>query len=449
MKKAIFCLMCVLGLGYKGAGGDLTLWYSQPAHQPMNEALAIGNGRMGGLIMGDPQRERLIINEDSLWTGNENPSGIYELMGAYQFLGNFLINLAPLKRVTNYRRDLDIATALAHVSFKANGVEYQREFFCSRPAGLLVARLTANRPGCYTGSLELRDAHRGRIIAEANRITVSGALNNGLEYEWQVVALPDGGSIQINGSKLQFNGCNALTFLLAAGTDYAMDYANHYRAAAPDPLLTARLEAAAQRSYDDLKAEHVRDFQSIFNRVALDLGGSSDAQRALPTDRRKLEAAQVFDPELEALLFQYGRYLLISCSRPGGLPANLQGLWNDSNDPPWHSDYHANINVEMNYWPAEVGNMPECHLPFFDLIQSQIPAWRKATAASTELKTPSGSLTTRGWALRTSHNITGGMGWKWDKTANAWYCHHFWEHYAFTGDNVFLQNIAYPVMKET
>jgi alpha-L-fucosidase 2 len=148
-------------------------------------------------------------------------------------------------------------------------------------------------------------------------------------------------------------------------------------------------------------------------------------------------------------MFQYGRYLLISCSRPGGLPANLQGLWNDTNTPAWHSDYHANINIEMNYWPAEVANLPECHVPLIDLIRSQVPEWRKTTAASKELKTPDGKLSTRGFAIRTSHNIYGGMGWKWDKTANAWYCHHLWDHFAYNPDTNYLQQIAYPLLQET
>ena len=152
---------------------------------------------------------------------------------------------------------------------------------------------------------------------------------------------------------------------------------------------------------------------------------------------------------MEQLLFQYGRYLLISCSRPGGLPANLQGLWNDNNNPPWHSDYHANINIQMNYWPAEVANLAECHEPLFDLVQSQLPAWRKETASAREFKTPSGEMTRRGFAIRTSHNIFGGMGWKWDKTANAWYCQHFWDHYAFGLDDNFLRTNAYPIMRET
>jgi alpha-L-fucosidase 2 len=192
----------------------------------------------------------------------------------------------------------------------------------------------------------------------------------------------------------------------------------------------------------------VADYQSLFRRVRLHLGRPTAAQAALPTDRRKLEAFEVVDPGLEALLFQYGRYLLISCSRPGGLPANLQGLWNNSNQPAWGSDYHANINVQMNYWPAEVANLAECHVPFFDLFASQLPVWRKATAAADAFKTD-GRLPVRGFAIRTSHNITGGMGWKWDKTANAWYCRHLWEHYAFNRDAAFLRATAYPILKET
>lgn len=206
--------------------------------------------------------------------------------------------------------------------------------------------------------------------------------------------------------------------------------------------------AALTHSSDGLKAEHVRDYQALFNRVSLDLGRSTAEQKALPFDLRRDRAGRVVDPEFEALFFQYGRYLMISCSRPGGLPANLQGLWNVSNGPPWHCDYHANINVQMNYWPVEVANLSECHLPLFDLVCSQLPAWRKATAAAREFNV-AGKPCPRGFAIRTSHSIHGGMGWNWDKTANAWYCLHFWEHYAFTGDKKYLKEVAYPVLKET
>ncbi len=449
MKKHFLLSICALTLVSISFGGDLTLWYQQPANDPMNEALPIGNGRMGGLIFGAPERERISINEDSLWTGDENPSGDDRRKGAYQVLGNVFVNLPGHETNSNYRRDLDLAEATAHVGYESGGLKFQREFFCSHPVGVLVARFTADRPGSLTGSIELADAHNANIGVNGNRRTASGALNNGMQFEWQLCALPEGGSLQTNGTTLEFKNCNSLTLLIAAGTDYVMDYEKHYRGEAPHARVTAQLDSASRKSFTALKAEHVKDFQALFNRVAIDLGKSSPAQLGLPTDRRKLEAFKTVDPELEQLLFQYGRYLLISCSRPGGLPANLQGLWNDRNDPAWGSDYHANINVQMNYWPAEVANMAECHTPFFDLVQSQLPAWRKATAASPDFKISTGAMASRGFAIRTSHNITGGMGWKWDKTANAWYCQHFWEHYAFGGDKKFLREIAYPIIKET
>jgi alpha-L-fucosidase 2 len=427
----------------------LVLWFQQPATQPMNEALAIGNGRIGALVFGGPSKERLCLNEDSLWTGDENPSGNYDTMGAYQVLGNVFINLPGHDSAGHYRRDLDIGQALSHVKYECNGAKFEREFFCSHPAGVIAARLTASQRGRYTGSIEMNDGHNTKTVVSGNRMTVSGQLANGLKYEWQMVAMHEGGTLAAHGSALDFKDCDSLTLLIAAGTDYAMDPAKNFRGEDPHARLTAQLDTAMQKSYRKLKAEHVKDFQSLFNRVALNLGESSPAQRVLPTDQRKLKAFQTVDPELEQLLFQYGRYLLISCSRPGGLPANLQGLWNDVDDPAWHSDYHADINIQMNYWPAEPANLAECQEPFLDLVQSQLPAWREATASAPEFTTPSGELTRRGFAIRTSHNIFGGMGWKWDKTANAWYCQHFWEHYAFGLDSGYLRAAAYPILKET
>ena len=468
-----FCGLALLGSEVATCAGDLTIWFQQPvepatneppasakgapplglaggkASRFINEALPVGNGRLGGLIAGETARERIVLNEDSLWTGDENPSGDDKTMGAYQCLGDLFINLPGHEKVSDYRRDLDIGNALAHVSYTSGGVNYRREYFCSQPAGVLVVRLTADRPGSYTGSLELQDAHNARTIAGKNRLTAAGALSNGLKYETQLIVVPGGGSLATNGASIEFKNCDSLTLIIAAGTDYAMDYNRHYRGPDPHARVTRQVESAAGKTYDDLKAGHEKDYHALFDRVALDLGKSSAAQTALPTDQRKLEAFTNVDPEFEALLFQYGRYLLISCSRPGGLPANLQGLWNDLNNPPWHSDYHANINVEMNYWPVETANLSECHQPFFDLVQSQLPAWRQTTAASADLKTPAGAMTGRGWAIRTSHNIYGGMGWKWDKTANAWYCHGFWEHYLFTGDKKFLKKEAWPVMRES
>jgi alpha-L-fucosidase 2 len=452
MFKNAFALLFATALAaqaHAAAADKLLLWYQQPATKPMTEALPIGNGRLGALVFGAPQQERLSVNESSLWTGDENPGGNYDTMGAYQVFGNLFVSLPAHQAAADYRRDLDIGQAVAGVSYQVSGVPFHREFFCSHPAGVLLARFTAGQRGRYTGSIEMNDSHNAKTVVSGHRMTVSGQLDNGLKYEWQMFLLHEGGALAAQGAGLQFKDCDSLTLLLAAGTDYAMNYGQHYRGQDPHARLTAQLDAAAQKSYRALKAEHVKDFQSLFHRLSLDLGESSPAQRARPTDQRKLAAFQTADPELEQLLFQYGRYLLISSSRPGGLPANLQGLWNDNNSPPWHCDYHANINIQMNYWPAEIANLAECHQPFFDLVRSQLPAWRNATALSPDFQTPSDQAARRGFAIRTSHNIFGGMGWKWDKTANAWYARHFWEHYAFGLDADFLRDTAYPFLKET
>ncbi|HEX4084233.1 MAG TPA: glycoside hydrolase family 95 protein [Chthoniobacteraceae bacterium] len=425
---------------------DLTLWYDHPGVNGLDGGLPIGNGRMGGLILGNAAAEDIKLTEDSLWTGDENPSGDYNTMGSFQMLGDLRIDTQLRGPVADYRRQLDIAQSLARVQFTAGGGHFVREYFCSHPAGVMVIRLTADQE--LNGAIHFEDAHRAVSTASAAGIDCAGALPNGLKYETRVVAIPQGGVVAAQGGGLAFSHCRGLVLLVAAGTDYAMNYASHYRGADPHAALEQALQAAASMSFDAIERRHIQDYQALFNRVSLNLGQSTPAQLAAPTDKRKIAAVDTFDPGMEALLYQYGRYLLISCSRPGGLPANLQGLWNDTNNPEWHSDYHTNINIEMNYWPAETANLAECHLPLFDLVRSQLPAWRIATDASPELKTPSGAMTTRGWAVRTSHNIFGGMGWRWDKTADAWYCQHFWEHYAFSGDKDFLRTVAYPVMKE-
>ena len=453
-RQLIIIAAALWATGLAGAS-DLKLWYQQPAgnKQPLNQALPIGNGRMGALVFGEPKCERICVNEDSLWTGGENPSGSYDTMGAYQVLGDVFVNLPGQANATNYQRSLRLTDAISSVSYSINGVSFDRVFFCSHPAGVLVADFGASEKAAYTGSVELVDTHGAKIVADGKRITAFGKLDNGMKFEWQVLlqnreglatALTD-----TNGARIEFKNCDSLKLLIAAGTDYVMDYAKHYHGEDPHARVTAQIDAAAGKSLAKLEEEHIKDYQSLFDRVSASFAKSTVAQTSLPTDQRKLNAFKALDPGLEALLFQYGRYLLISCSRPGGLPANLQGLWNDSNDPPWHSDYHANINVEMNYWPVEVANLGECHTPFFDLVESQLPPWRKATAIAAEFKTADGRFAQRGFAIRTSHNITGGMGWQWDNTANAWYCRDFWEHFAFTRDTNFLRLTAYPIMKET
>lgn len=459
---SLFALIATLLLAppaARCAAADLTLWYRQPAANGMNEALPIGGGQFGGLVYGGPERERIVLNEISLWTGRELSSDNYKQMGSYQMLGQLLaeIGIPGVTRpatgglaagIDDYRRALDVATAVHMVSYKTGGVSYRREAFASHPDGVMAVRFWADRPASCSAIVTLQGAHGETTRAAENTVEFGGALDNGLKYAAKLLALHEGGTVRAADGKLEFQNCDSVTLLLAAGTDYALDHSRHYRGADPQPAVGQRLAAAARKGYDALKAAHMADYRSLFDRVSLHLGTTPDERRALPTDQRKvLHAQRGGDPELEELLFQYGRYLLISCSRPGGLPANLQGLWNDSNNPPWHSDYHANINVQMNYWPAEPANLAECHTPLFDLLASQLPAWRRATAAEQRFSTAAGGA--RGWAVRTSHGINGDEGWQWDLTANAWYCQHFWMHYAFGADKAWLRDVAYPVMRET
>ncbi|RYG35686.1 glycoside hydrolase family 95 protein [bacterium] len=423
-----------------------TLWYDKPAAPGMNEALVVGNVGLGGMVYGQPEAERIVLNESTLWTGDANPSGDYGSMGAYQMLGELKVALPGHENPDGYRRDLDLSTAIAGVSYKKNGVTYRREVFVS-PKKVLVVRLSADRPKSYTGEIELTDAHNGKIAivpSDGLGIVSRGVLSNGLPYGSRLVAAPKGGKSSTEGNRIRFQGCDSILICLKADTDYAPTPQTGYRKTPEYSQPNGDvLSQSIKLGFDGLKKQHVQEHRRLFDRVKLDLGTSTPQQRALPTDQRKLLADKTPDPELEALFFDLGRYLLIASSRPGSMPANLQGIWNDSNSPPWSSDYHSNINIQMNYWLAEVTNLGECHKPFFDLVKSQLPEWRKATAASDEW-----APTKRGFAIRTSHNIMGGMGWKWDKTANAWYALHFWEHYAYGEDKKFLRDTAYPYLKE-
>lgn len=426
---------------------DLTLRYDKPAQKWMTEALPIGNGRLGAMIFGGVEKDRVQFNESSLWTGDENPSGDYKKMGAYQAFGDLFITLAGEGAAENYSRELNLEDATARVSYTRGGVKFVREVFASAPAGVIVIRLAADKPGAYSGAIELADMHKAATLAEGNSLIAAGKLGSGMGYESQARVLHEGGTAAAEGGKLVIKGCDSLTILLAAGTDYAMDYARHYQGEHPHGRLTKALDAAQGKAVAALRAEHVKEYQGWFGRVALNVGESESATRALTTEARlRAYSSGAADPGLEATFFQYGRYLLISSSRPGCLPANLQGLWNESNTPPWSSDYHTNINIQMNYWPAEPAGLSECHTPLLALIRSQLEPWRKATAEAAEFKLEGKPV--RGWTVRTSHNITGGMGWQWNNPANAWYCQHLWEHYAFTMDKAYLKEFAWPIMKE-
>ena len=471
---------------------DLVLRYTQPAPDTPQgwerEALPIGNGRIGAMVYGQLAHEHVQFNDITLWTGDE------QVMGAYQPFGDVSISLPGHDSgASGYSRELDLEAGLQRVSYQKDGVSYRREYFASHPAEVLVIRLTADHPGRYTGEIELTDRHDARINAAGSRIYATGTLagwthgahrragqpappatapsGNAMEYESQLQVQHEGGTLTLDDTKLVFTGCDSLTLILGAGTNFISDAAQNFHGPHPHRRVTSQVEAAAAQSAASLLTAHQADYRALFDRVRLDLGTAAPERRALPTDQRlALYTKDGGDPGLEALFFQYGRYLLFSCSR-GPLPANLQGLWNNSLTPPWNSDYHTNINVQMNYWPVEVGNLSECHLPFFAFVQGAVPNYRKAVAAGAALATTasvklptaaSGEATrapeetflspqgrpVRGWAVRTESNPFGALGYTWNKTGNAWYAQHFWEHYAFTQDKVYLRDTAWPVMKE-
>jgi alpha-L-fucosidase 2 len=450
----------------------LSLWYDKPAEFQtarngfgipyrtlFNTAIPIGNGRLGALIKGGVAKEYLPLNEDTLWTGGLDPTGEILKMGVYQPLGNLIINLPGHEQYTDYRRSLDLRDGIAGVKYTANGVHYRREYFTSYPNHVIVTHLAADKPGSYTGSVTFEDAHSGITEAKGNRMTIIGCLENALHYETQIVVLNEGGSQTAHhdeyGDRIDFKDCDGVTIIAGAGTNYVMDYSKiqdnaRYRGELPHEGLTQQMDNAEKLSYEQLKGADVADYQSLFNRFSIDLGASTDAQRALPTDVRKGRASKEMDPEFEQMFCQYGRYLVMASSRPGAVAANGNGIWSDSESMCYGGEYCDDIaTTELIYWAVETTNLAECHLPLLDLIQSQLPAWRQDTWTSPDLKLANGEFARRGWAIRGSHNTMGGMAYWWNKPGNAWYCLHFWEHYAFGRDKEYLAKVAYPVIKET
>ena len=440
MNRHIFCFFVILSLIFgikaaKAADNSLRLIYNKPATNWMTEALPIGNGKLGGMVFGGVATEHIQFNEISLWSGDEKETG------AYQAFGDLFIDFSDSTDIQEYTRELNIANAVHTISYFSHGVRYKREYFCSARDQVMVMHFSADRKENCSGSIRLTDMHNGKIEITNQKISVDGKLDNGLVYGAGLVVLNDGGVVEISGQSLKFNNANSLTLILAAGTNYLPDFSRGWRGENPKSSINNHLKEASLRPYDQLFSRHIADYLSLFNRVDLNFGKSEDIVRALPTDQRLVSYKKGgADPELERLFFQYGRYLLISSSRQGSLPANLQGLWNNSNDPPWRSDYHSNINVQMNYWPAEVTNLSECHIPFLEYINNQREVRKIATHGYYK------SL--KGWTVQTENNIYGAGSFVWNPPASAWYCQHLWEHYAFTGDRKYLKNFAYPVLKE-
>jgi alpha-L-fucosidase 2 len=437
------------------------LWYAKPANVWSKEALPIGNGRLGAMLFGGVAVERIQFNESSLWSGDNNWDGEYQTddhgFGSYRNFGDLFVEFGKPDDVQvtspsghergDYRRELDISTGVHRITFSQDGVKFTREAFASRPDQVLVFHYTAEKDGkpvaALAGKLRLKPGQPDtRVVADANGLSWDAVMPNELKHACRIRVLHTGGNVTADGDVLVFAGCNNLTLLLAARTDYAPNFQANWRGEPPAPAIAKDLAAAESKSVETLREAHLGDLASLLGCVRVAWGRSDADTLALPADQRLAAYAKgARDPDLEQTMFQYGRYLLASCSRPGGLPANLQGLWNDSNKPAWASDYHSNINIQMNYWGAEPTGLGECHQPLLDFVTACAEPCRIATRKSF-------GENVRGWTARTSQSIFGGNGWQWNIPASAWYAQHMAWHYAFTQDQDFLRRQGYPMVKE-
>ncbi len=441
----VLSLFVVRKAGADERAADRTLWYARPARDWQKEALPVGNGRLGCMIFGDASKERIQFNEDTLWIGDEKDTG------AYQAFGDVHVEMAhpdPEK----YRRELDISEAMHRITYTSGGTHYKREYFASAPAGVMVFRFTASRQGAYTCTVSLTDMHKGKITASGSRLTSAGSLAGykyrrsktpydiALDYEAQVLVLNEGGTLTTEDQAVKLDKVDSFTLLVAAGTNYLNRRDKGWKGPHPHERISAQLAAASKKPFDALLKEHVQDYQGLYNRLALNVGQTPGPALRLPTDERLQAYKQgKSDPDLEELLFQYARYLMISSSRPGTMPANLQGLWNSSNHPPWRSDYHTDVNIQMNYWFVDLANLAECFQPLAEWVNSIREVRKEETRRA---------FKTRGWLTHAENGVFGGSTWKWSKGDAAWVAQNLWDHYAFTLDEAYLRTRAYPVMKE-
>lgn len=464
------------------------LHYRAPAADWERESLPIGGGALGASVHGTLASELLTLNEKTLWTGGPGSAqgydfgnwtaprpgalaGVQERLdregslgpdavaaelgqprrgyGAYQVFGELHLDVpdAPAAPDASYRRALDLRTALASVAYTHEGVAHSREFFVSHPGSVIAGRLTADSPGHVAFTLRYTSPRSDFTASAAgDRLTVRGALqDNGLRFEAQIRVRTSGGEVTAGADgSLTVTGADRAWFYLAAGTDYADTYPA-YRGEDPHRKVAAAVDTAAAASYECVRAAHVNDHRTLFDRVALDIGQDL---ADLPTDRLLSSytgSGSAADRSLEALFFQYGRYLLIASSRAGSLPANLQGVWNNATNPPWSADYHTNINLQMNYWLAEVTNLAETTAPYDRYVEAMREPGRR---------TAKEMFGTAGWVVHNETNpygFTGVHDWStafWFPEAAAWLTQQMYEHYRFSGSTGYLRSTAYPAMKE-
>ena len=481
------------------AQSQRVLWYERPAEH-FEESLVLGNGTMGASVFGGVETDSIYLNDATLWSGGPvdpymNPDAHTHVPAIRKALaeenypladslnralqGSFSQSYAPMGTMyldlrhdgpaEHYRRQLDIGEAVAQTTYSVGGVDYTREYFVSHPDEVFVIRLTASRPGSLEGAIRFGGSLRYRISADGETLHVEGyapvqALPNylgrrddavrfdplrGTRFAVRIAVETTDGSVTASGSRLELRGATEAIIRVADATSFAgFDRDPVTQGVDHDSLAAARLAAASQRSYESTRQAHLADYQRFFNRVSLQLGQTPTSER--PTDERLLAYSRgASDPDLEELYFQYGRYLLISSSRTEGVPANLQGIWNPHLRPPWSSNYTLNINLEENYWPAELTNLSEMHRPLLTYIENL------ATTGAVTAETFYG---VGGWAAAHNSDIwamsnpVGDFGnfdpvWANWNMSGAWLSTHLWEHYLFTRDREWLASTGYPLMK--
>ena len=412
----------------------LKLWYDEPALEWMTSALPVGNGDMGAMFFGGVAHEQVQFNEKTLWSGST------EKRGAYRNFGNIYMDFQTPDTCSGYRRELSLDEGVGRVSYTIGGTRYVREYFASHADSVVVMRLsTPGSRGRLNLALRMVDGEGRQAVTGGNMFVVSGRLDL-LQYEAQAVVKAEGGTVRTEDGRLVVSGADAVTVVLAAATDFDLSSPTYTSgdARGVHSRVSARVERASALAYKKLRACHVEDYSRLFGRVDLEL---TDDVPQMTTD--ELLRNHKYNNYLDMLCFQYGRYLMISSSRGGAVPSNLQGLWNNVNNPPWECDYHSNINIQMNYWPSEVTNLAECHMPFINYVSTeamkQDGSWQRVARKDG----------CRGWAVHTQNNLFGYTDWLINRPANAWYCTHLWQHYAYGLDRVYLRSVAWPVMKET
>ena len=477
MKKHLLLVGACVWMMLSAHAQNLKLWYQQPA-KTWVEALPVGNSSMGAMVYGGTSREELQLNEETLWGGgpyrNDNPKALESLaevrnlifsgktmdaqnlidqtfyMGRngmpYQTIGSLIIQAPGHEKAKNYYRDLDLERAVATTRYQVDGVNFQREVFASFPDRVIIVRFTADKPGELNFKVSYDSPLQSTVRKQGKKLVLRGkggdheGVKGVIEVETQSQVIAEGGKISLTDKYISVEHATAATLYIAAATNF-VNY--HNVKGNESKKASALLAGAMKKEYSEALKAHTDYYQSQFNRVSLSLGGENTKTARQETVKRIAGFSQGNDPALAALMFQYGRYLLISSSQPGGQPANLQGIWNHQLNAPWDGKYTININTEMNYWPAEVTNLSETHEPLFDLVQDLSVTGRETA------RTMYGC---NGWVAH--HNtdiwrVTGPVDKAFYGTwpvGGAWLTTHLWQHYLYTGDKDFLRK-SYPAMK--